>query len=92
MYPDRKNPLIVQGDSTILLEVLNPVFEEARDSLLRFANLEKSPEYIHTYRLTPVSLWNAASSGMSGSDIKGELRRFAKYEIPPNIFIQIQFQ
>lgn len=89
MYPDRKNPLIVQGDSTILLEVLNPVFEEARDSLLRYANLEKSPEYIHTYRLTPVSLWNAASSGMNGSDIIGELKRFAKYEIPPNIFIQI---
>jgi DNA excision repair protein ERCC-3 len=89
MYPDRKNPLIVQGDSTILLEVLNPAFEEARDSLLRFANLEKSPEYIHTYRLTPVSLWNAASSSMNGSDIKEELKRFAKYEIPPNIFVQI---
>jgi DNA excision repair protein ERCC-3 len=89
MYTDRNNPLIVQGDATILLEVLNPAFEEARDSLLRFANLEKSPEYIHTYRLTPVSLWNAASSGMTGSDITGELKRFAKYEIPQNIFAQI---
>jgi DNA excision repair protein ERCC-3 len=85
MCPDPKNPLIVQSDRTLLLEVQNPAFEEARDSLLRFADLEKSPEYIHTYRLTPVSLWNAASSGMRCDDIMEELRRFAKYEIPKNI-------
>ena len=85
MCPDLKNPLIVQSDRTLLLEVHNPAFEEARDSLLRFADLEKSPEYIHTYRLTPVSLWNAASSGMRRDDIMKELSRFAKYEIPKNI-------
>ena len=54
------NPLIVQGDRTILLEVDNPLHAEARDTIAPFAELEKSPEHIHTYRLTPLSLWNAA--------------------------------
>jgi DNA excision repair protein ERCC-3 len=90
MYSDHNKPLIVQSDRSLLLEVNNPSFEAARDSLLRFADLEKSPEYIHTYRLTPVSLWNAASSGMVYEDIMGELTRFAKYEIPKNIAVQIR--
>ena len=59
------NPLIVQGDRTILLEVDNPLHAEARDAIAPFAELEKSPEHIHTYRLTPLSLWNAAAAGMS---------------------------
>ena len=59
------NPLIVQGDRTILLEVDNPLYAEARDAIAPFAELEKSPEHIHTYRLTPLSLWNAAAAGMS---------------------------
>ena len=59
------NPLIVQGDRTILLEVDNPLYAEARDALAPFAELEKSPEHIHTYRLTPLSLWNAAAAGMT---------------------------
>ena len=58
------NPLIVQGDRTILLEVDNPLYAEARDAIAPFAELEKSPEHIHTYRLTPLSLWNAAAAGM----------------------------
>jgi DNA excision repair protein ERCC-3 len=90
MYPDPRNPVIVQGDNTILLEVKNPLFASARDSLLRFADLEKSPEYIHTYRLTPVSLWNAASSGMTHDEIIQELRKFAKYEIPDHVSTQIR--
>ncbi len=89
MYPDPKNPVIVQGDNTVLLEVRNPLFNSARDSLLRFVDLEKSPEYIHTYRLTPVSLWNAASSGMTHDEIIQELKRFAKYEIPEHVSTQI---
>ncbi len=58
------NPLIVQSDKSILLEVDNPRYEEARDALARFAELEKSPEHIHTYRITPLSLWNAAAAGL----------------------------
>ncbi len=52
------NPVIMQSDKTILLEVNNPLYEEARDELSRFAELVKSPEYIHTYRLTPLSLYS----------------------------------
>ena len=59
-----ENPIIVQGDKSVLLEVDNPHYPAARDMLARFAELEKSPEYVHTYRITPLSLWNAASKRM----------------------------
>jgi len=62
-------PLIVQGDRTVLLEVNNAHYEDARDHLARFAELEKSPEYIHTYRISSLSLWNAASAGMTADEI-----------------------
>jgi superfamily II DNA or RNA helicase len=61
--PSPYNPLIVQGDHTILLEVDNPLYEEARNALARFAELVKSPEHVHTYRLTPLSIWNACAIG-----------------------------
>lgn len=79
------NPLIVQGDRTILLEVDNPRFEEARDAIAPFAELEKSPEHIHTYRLTPLSLWNAAAAGMTADEMIGALDRFSKFPIPANL-------
>ena len=63
------NPLIVQGDRTILLEVDNPHHADARDTITPFAELEKSPEHIHTYRLTPLSLWNAAAAGMVAEEM-----------------------
>jgi len=59
-----EKPLIVQSDYTILLEVDSPLFEEVRDHLLTFAELVKSPEHIHTYRISPISLRNAASGGI----------------------------
>jgi len=80
-----ENPLIVQGDKTILLEVANPRYPPARDALARFAELEKSPEYIHTYRITPLSLWNAASSGLKAEDVVGALGEYAKYALPANV-------
>ncbi len=55
-------PLIIQSDRSILLEVDHPRYEAARDELVRFAELEKSPEHIHTYRLTPLSTWNACAA------------------------------
>src|SRR3974377_2053915 len=75
---DPTNPLIVQGDRSILVEVDNPRCAEAPDALAPFAELEKSPEHIHPYRLTPLSLWNAAAPGMSGAEMgvgPGRLRR-----------------
>ena len=67
MLPGVDKPLIVQGDKTVLLEVENARYEEARDALSRFAELVKSPEHIHTYRITPLSLWNAAAAGVSAA-------------------------
>src|SRR5208283_3244796 len=84
------NPFIVQGDRTILVEVDNPLYSEARNSLARFAELEKSPEHIHTYRLSPLSLWNAAASGLSADQILDTLCQFGKYDIPSNIQADIR--
>lgn len=84
------NPLIVQGDKSLLLEVQNERYEAARDSLARFAELEKSPEYIHTYRITPLSLWNAAASGLSAAEILADLADFSKYGLPSNVVRDIE--
>src|SRR6266852_7376241 len=84
------NPLIVQSDRTILLEVDHPQHAEARDALAQFAELEKSPEHIHTYRLSPLSLWNAAAGGMSAQEILALLMRYSKYDIPSNITVDIR--
>jgi DNA excision repair protein ERCC-3 len=84
------NPLIVQGDKTVLLEAANAHYAEARDVLARFAELEKSPEYIHTYRITPLSLWNAAASGMRAQEIIAGLMRYAKYPLPAHVLRDIE--
>jgi DNA excision repair protein ERCC-3 len=85
MSHDPANPLIVQGDRTILVEVDNPRYAEARDALAPFADLEKSPEHFHTYRLTPLSLWNAAAAGMTADEMVAVLTRYSKFPIPTNL-------
>lgn len=80
-----QNPLIVQSDKTVLLEVMNPLFEEARDLLATFAELVKSPEHIHTYHITPLSLWNAAASGLTAEAVIGGLERLSKFPLPENL-------
>jgi DNA excision repair protein ERCC-3 len=85
MNYDPGNPLIVQGDRSILVEVDNPRYAEARDALAPFAELEKSPEHIHTYRLTPLSLWNAAAAGMTADAMVEVLRKYSKFPIPSNL-------
>ena len=84
------NPLIVQSDRTILLEVDHPQHDEARDAIAQFAELEKSPEHIHTYRLSPLSLWNAAAGGLSAQTILELLTRYSRYDIPSNIAFDIR--
>src|ERR1700731_1595903 len=85
MHYDPSNPLIVQGDRSILLEVDNPKYSEARDALSPFAELEKSPEHIHTYRLTPLSMWNAAATGMTAAAMVEVLSRYSKFPLPSNL-------
>ncbi|MGA9841407.1 MAG: DNA repair helicase XPB [Nitrososphaeraceae archaeon] len=83
-------PMIVQGDGTILLEVENEFYAECRDWLSRFAELVKSPEYIHTYKITPLATWNAAASGLKSEKVLEILQRFSKYQLPQNIVADIQ--
>jgi DNA excision repair protein ERCC-3 len=72
-----KNPLIIQSDMTMLLEVDSPLFEEVRDAVAPFAEIIKSPEHVHTYRITPISQWNAASSGISPEEVIKSLRQYS---------------
>ena len=85
----RDNPLIVQSDHTVLLEVDGPLYAEARDALAPFAELVKSPEHIHTYRITPLSIWNAAAAGFSPDKMGNALTRYSKYPVPPNVLRDI---
>jgi DNA excision repair protein ERCC-3 len=78
-------PLIVQSDRTLLLDVHAAAAGEARAAILAFAELEKSPEHIHTYRITPLSLWNAASAGFSPGDIVKTVSAYSRYAIPSGI-------
>ncbi|HEU5439681.1 MAG TPA: DNA repair helicase XPB [Ktedonobacterales bacterium] len=84
------NPLVIQSDRTLLLEVDHPLYTEARDALAQFAELEKSPEHVHTYRLTPLSLWNAAAGGLDAPAVLDALARFSKYDLPPNVTSDIR--
>jgi DNA excision repair protein ERCC-3 len=85
MNYDPSNPLIVQGDRSVLVEVDNPKYAEARDALAPFAELQKSPEHIHTYRITPLSLWNAAATGMTADEMVEALRRYSKFPLPTSL-------
>jgi DNA excision repair protein ERCC-3 len=85
-----ENPLIVQSDRSVLLEVDNAFYTEARDALARFAELEKSPEYVHTYRIAPLSLWNAAAAGLDADAILADLERYSKYPVPDNVRVDIR--
>lgn len=85
-------PLIVQSDNTLLLEVDNPLYEEVRDAILPFAELEKSPEHIHTYRITPLSLWNAASAGLTTKEILTRIQKYSRYAVPSIVITTIHEQ
>lgn len=83
-------PVIVQSDKTVFLEVDSPVFEEARDTLCAFAELTKCPEHIHSYVISPLSLWNAASAGLKTEDVLEGLKKFSRYPIPANVETDIR--
>ncbi len=89
MHYDPSNPLIVQGDRTVLVEVDNPKYAAARDALAPFAELEKSPEHIHTYRLSNLSLWNAAAAGLTAQAMLDVLSQYSKFPIPGNLFTDL---
>lgn len=80
-----QGPLIIQSDYTFLLEVQHPHYSDCRDFLVLFTELVKSPEFIHTYKVTPLSLWNAAALNITLDRIKTGLEKFSKYTIPENV-------
>lgn len=79
------NALVVQSDCTILLEVHAPRAEEARAALAPFAELVKSPEHVHTYRLTPLSIWNARAAGLPAEKMVAALQEHARYPVPASV-------
>ena len=84
------NPLIVQGDGKILLEAKHKKYEEVRDFLARFSELEASPELLHTYKVTPLSLWNAAASGVKPEEIVDTLQGYSKFAVPKEVIEDIE--
>ena len=84
-----ENPLIVQEDHTVLVEVDSPRYDDARDRLARFAELVKSPEHVHTYRITPLSIWNACAASTTSEEIIAALEDFSKYPVPEHVAAQI---
>lgn len=82
-------PLIVQSDKTLLLDVDHPDADECRLAIAAFAELERSPEHMHTYRLTPLGLWNARAAGHEPSDVVAALERFSRYPIPQAVLVDV---
>lgn len=89
MAENDNKPLIVQSDSSLMLDVHTEFFEAARNDIAAFSELEKSPEHIHTYRITPLSLWNAASAGIPADEVRSRLERWSKFDIPENVMFSV---
>jgi DNA excision repair protein ERCC-3 len=82
-------PLIVQSDKTLLLEVDHPQAVECRRAIAPFAELERSPEHIHTYRLTPLGLWNARAAGHDAEQVVDTLLSYSRYAVPHALLIDV---
>ena len=82
-------PLIVQSDRTVLLEVAHPNADDARHDLSVFAELERAPEHIHTYRITRLGLWNARAAGHTAEDMLATLVKYSKFAIPQSVSVDI---
>ena len=82
-------PLIVQSDKTLLLEVDHPLAEECRRAIAPFAELERSPEHVHTYRLTPLGLWNARAAGHDAEQVVDVLLTYSRYAVPHALLVDV---
>jgi DNA excision repair protein ERCC-3 len=85
-------PLIVQSDRTVLLETGHPDAAACRADLARFAELERSPEHIHTYRITPLALWNARAAGVEAEEMVDTLERYSRFPVPGAVLTEIRDQ
>jgi DNA excision repair protein ERCC-3 len=82
-------PLIVQSDKTLLLEIDHPDASDCRKAIAPFAELERSPEHVHTYRLTPLGLWNARAAGHDAEQVVDTLLRFSRYAVPHALLVDV---
>ncbi|TVS23788.1 DEAD/DEAH box helicase [Corynebacterium sanguinis] len=82
-------PLIVQSDRTVLLDVNHPDAGAARAALAPFAELERAPEHVHTYRITPLALWNARAAGFDAEQAVDTLERFSRFPVPQPLLIDV---
>jgi len=82
-------PLIVQSDKTLLLEVDHPAAGDARSAIAPFAELERAPEHVHTYRVTPLALWNARAAGHDAEQVVDALVRFSRYAVPQPLLVDV---
>ncbi|GAA0218059.1 DEAD/DEAH box helicase [Saccharothrix mutabilis subsp. mutabilis] len=82
-------PLIVQSDKTLLLEVDHPLSDDARTAIAPFAELERAPEHVHTYRVTPLALWNARAAGHDAEQVVDALVRFSRYPVPQPLLVDV---
>ena len=82
-------PLIVQSDKTVLLEIDHEQAQEARTALAPFAELERAPEHVHTYRITPLALWNARAAGHDAEQIMDVLETYSRFPAPQPLLIDI---
>nr|WP_260152966.1 DNA repair helicase XPB [Hoyosella altamirensis] len=81
--------MIVQSDKTLLLEIEHPLSEQARSAIAPFAELERAPEHVHTYRVTPLALWNARAAGHDAEQVVDALVRFSRYPVPQPLLVDI---
>ncbi|MFW5878663.1 MAG: helicase-associated domain-containing protein, partial [Myxococcota bacterium] len=89
---ERARALIVQSDGSLLVDVHAAGYESTREQLAAFAQIVKTPEHLHTYRITPVSLWNAAAAGWSPEEVKEVLREHARYGVPEGVLAGVDEQ
>ncbi|WP_110240793.1 DNA repair helicase XPB [Nocardioides gilvus] len=82
-------PLIVQSDKTLLLEIDHERAQECRRAIAPFAELERSPEHVHTYRLTPLGLWNARAAGHDAEEVVNTLLTFSRYAVPHALLVDV---
>ncbi len=82
-------PLIVQSDKTLLLEVDHERADEARQAIAPFAELERAPEHVHTYRITPLALWNARAAGHDAEQVVDALVNFSRFAVPQPLLVDI---
>ncbi|MFD1717482.1 DNA repair helicase XPB [Georgenia deserti] len=82
-------PLIVQSDKSLLLEVDHPLAKDARRAIAPFAELERAPEHVHTYRLTPLGLWNARAAGHDAEQVVDALVRYSRYPVPHPLLVDV---